>query len=156
MKRRDFIVLFGGAAIGWSRVAISEADELRRIGVLIGVAEGDAEVQPRLLVFQKVLQDLGWTDGRNVRIDYRFAVADPDRLSAAGAELVGLKPDVLLAQSTPEIRALLKQTRTVPIVSPLIADPVGSGLVESFARPGGSVTGFTSFEEGMGASGSGY
>ncbi len=150
MKRRDFIVLFGGAAIGWSRVAISEADELRRIGVLIGVAEGDAEVQPRLLVFQKVLQDLGWTDGRNVRIDYRFAVADPDRLSAAGAELVGLKPDVLLAQSTPEIRALLKQTRTVPIVSPMIADPLGSGLVESFARPGGSVTGFTSFEEGMG------
>ena len=98
----------------------------------------------------KKRSDLGWTDGRNVRIDYRFAVADPDRLSAAGAELLSLNPDVLLAQGTPEVRALLKQTRTVPIVSPMLADPVGSGLVESFARPGGSVTGFTSFEEGMG------
>jgi putative ABC transport system substrate-binding protein len=152
MKRRDFIFLLGGTAIVWPGIAISEPNDLvRRIGVLVGVAEGDAEVQPRLLAFQKVLQDLGWTDGRNVRIDYRFAVADPDRLRAAGAELLGLKPDVLLAQSTPEIRALLKQTRTVPIVSPMIADPVGSGLVESFARPGGSVTGFTSFEEGMGS-----
>jgi ABC-type uncharacterized transport system substrate-binding protein len=146
MRRRDFIILLGGAAIVWPGIAISEPnDPVRRIGVLMGVAEGDAEVQPRLLVFQKVLQDLGWTDGRNVRIDYRFVVADPDRLGAAGAELLGLEPDVLLAQSTPEIRALLKQTRTVPIVSPMIADPVGSGLVESFARPGGSVTGFTSF-----------
>jgi putative tryptophan/tyrosine transport system substrate-binding protein len=151
MRRRDFIILLGGAATGWPRIAISEPnDPVRRIGVLVGIAEGDAELQPRLLAFQQVLQDLGWTDGRNVRIDYRFAVADPDRLSAAGAELVGLKPDVLLAQSTPEIRALLKQTRTVPIVSPMIADPVGSGLVESFARPGGNITGFTSFEERMG------
>jgi putative tryptophan/tyrosine transport system substrate-binding protein len=151
MRRRNFIILLGGAAIVWPRVAISESnDPVRRIGVLMGVAVGDAEVQPRLLAFQKALQEVGWTDGRNVRIDYRFAVADPDRLTAAGAELLGLKPDVLLAQGTPEVRALLKQTRTVPIVSPMIADPVGSGLVESFARPGGSVTGFTSFEEGMG------
>ncbi len=151
MRRRNFIILLGGAAIAWPGIAISEPnDPVRRIGVLMGVAEGDAEVQPRLLAFQKALQDLGWTDGRNVRIDYRFAVADPDRLRAAGAELLSLNPDVLLAQGTPEVRALLKQTRTVPIVSPMIADPVGSGLVESFARPGGSVTGFTSFEEGMG------
>jgi putative tryptophan/tyrosine transport system substrate-binding protein len=151
MRRRDFIILLGGAAIAWPAIAISEPnDPVRRIGVLVGIAEGDAEVQPSLLAFQQVLQDLGWTDGRNVRIDYRFAVADPDRLRAAGAELVGLKPDVLLAQSTPEIRALLKQTRTIPIVSPMIADPVGSGLVESFAKLGGNITGFSSFEEGMG------
>jgi putative ABC transport system substrate-binding protein len=150
-SRRDFIILLGGAAIAWPSIAISEPnDPVRRIGVLAGVAEGDVEVQPHLLAFQQVLQDLGWTDGRNVRIDYRFAVADPDRLRAAGAELVGLKPDVLLAQSTPEIKALLEQTRTVPIVCPMIADPIGSGLVESFARPGGNITGFTSFEEGMG------
>jgi putative ABC transport system substrate-binding protein len=151
MRRRDFIFLLGGAAMAWPAIAISEPNgQVRRIGVLVGIAEGDVEVQPSLLAFQQVLQDLGWTDGRNVRIDYRFAVADPDRLTAAGAELVGLKPDVLLAQSTPEIRALLKQTRTIPIVSPMIADPVGSGLVESFAKPGGNITGFTSFEEGMG------
>jgi putative ABC transport system substrate-binding protein len=97
-----------------------------------------------------VLQGLGWTDGRNVQIDYRFSMADPNRMRAAATELIELKPDVLLAQSTPETRALLEQTRTVPIVSPILADPIGSGLVESFARPGGTVTGFTNFEEGMG------
>src|SRR5262245_7004163 len=151
MRRRDFISLLGGAAIAWPGVAISQPnDPVRRIGVLMGIVEGDAEVQPHFLAFRQVLQDLGWTDGRNLQIDYRFAVADPDRLRAAGVDLIYLKPDVLLAQSTPEIRALLKQTRTIPIVSPMIADPVGSGLVESFARPGGNVTGFTSFEEGMG------
>ncbi len=150
MKRRDFIILFGSAAIGWSRVAILQANELPRIGVLMGIAEGEAEVQPRLIAFRQVLQDLGWTDGRNVQIDYRFSVADPNRMRTAAAELIGLKPDVLLAQSTPETRALLEQTRTVPIVSPILADPIGSGLVESFARPGGTVTGFTNFEAGMG------
>jgi putative ABC transport system substrate-binding protein len=150
MKRRDFIILFGGTAFGWSRVAISEADELRRIGVLVGISEGEAAVQPRLIAFRQVLQGLGWTDGRNVQIDYRFSMADPNRMRAAATELIELKPDVLLAQSTPETRALLEQTRTVPIVSPILADPIGSGLVESFARPGGTVTGFTNFEEGMG------
>ncbi len=143
-------MLLGGAAIAWPRVAISEPNDLvRRVGVLMTISEGDAEVQPGLILFKKVLQDLGWTDGRNVRIDYRFAVADPGRIRAAAAELVRLKPDVLLAQSTAETRALLEQTRTVPIVSPMLTDPIGSGLVESFAKPGGSVTGFTSFEEGM-------
>ena len=108
MRRREFIGLMGGAAVGWPGMAISQPSQpVRRIGVLVGIAEGDVEVQPSLLAFQQVLQDLGWMDGRNVRIDYRFAVADPDRLRAAGAELVGLKPDVLLAQSTPEIKALL-------------------------------------------------
>jgi putative tryptophan/tyrosine transport system substrate-binding protein len=150
MRRRDFIVFLGSAATGWLRIEISEANELRRIGVLMGISEDDAEVQPRLLAFRQVLQDLGWTEGRNVQIDYRFAVADPGRIRAAAAELVGLKPDVLLAQGTPETRALLDQTRAVPIVSPMMADPVGSGLVESFSRPGGSVTGFTNFEERMG------
>jgi putative tryptophan/tyrosine transport system substrate-binding protein len=150
MRRRDFVTLLCGTVAALPLTAqAQQPDAVRRIGVLMGISEADAQVQPRLIAFQQVLQDLGWTDGRNVRIDYRFAVSDPDRIKAAAAELVALKPDVLLAQSTPETRALLEQTRTVPIVTPMIADPVGSGLVQSFARPGGSVTGFTNFEEGM-------
>jgi putative tryptophan/tyrosine transport system substrate-binding protein len=150
MIRRDFIILFSSAAVAWPRFATSEpSDMVRRIGVLMTVSEGDAEVQPHLIAFQKTLQDLGWADGRNVRIDYRLAAADPGRIRAAAAELVRLKPDVLLAQSTTEAKALLEQTRIVPIVSPMLSDPIGSGLVKSFANPGGSVTGFTSFEEGM-------
>ena len=151
MRRREFIGLMGGAAVTWPGMAISQPSQpVRRIGVLMGTSEGDADVHPHLITFQKALQDLGWTEGRNVRIDYRFAVSDPQRIRATAAELLGLKPDVLVAQSTPETRALQELTRTVPIVSPMITDPVGSGLVQSFARPGGNVTGFTNFEEGMG------
>jgi ABC-type uncharacterized transport system substrate-binding protein len=123
---------------------------MRRIGVLMGIAEGDAEVQPPLIAFRQSLEKLGWIDGSNVRIEHRFAVADPDRIRAAAAELVDLKPDALLAQSTSEARALLKQTHSIPIVCPMISDPVGSGLVKSFARPGGNVTGFTNFETTFG------
>jgi putative ABC transport system substrate-binding protein len=151
MRRREFITLLGGAAVVWPGIAISQpSDPLRRIGVLMAVSEGDAQVHPVLIAFQKSLHDLGWTDGRNTRIDYRFVVSDPDRIRAAAAELVGLKPDVLVAQSTTETKALLELTRTVPIVSPMLNDPVGSGLVQSFGRPGGNITGFTNFEDGMG------
>jgi putative ABC transport system substrate-binding protein len=151
MRRREFITLLGGGAVAWPGIAISQPDQrVHRIGVLMGISEGDAEVHPHLLIFQKALQESGWTQGRNVQIDYRFALSDPERIRTAAAELLRVKPDVLVAQSTPEVRALLGLTRTVPIVSPMMADPVGSGLVQSFARPGGNVTGFTSFEEGMG------
>ena len=151
LKRREVIALLGGAAVAWPGAAVSQpAQAVHRIGVLMGTSEGDAEVHPYLLTFQKALQDLGWTQGRNVQIDYRFAVSDPEQIRTAAAELLRVKPDVLVAQSTPEVRALLEVSRTVPIVSPMIADPVGSGLAQSFARPGGNVTGFTNFEEGMG------
>jgi putative tryptophan/tyrosine transport system substrate-binding protein len=151
MRRREFITLFGGAAVAWPGIAISQpSDPLRRIGVLMAISEGDAEVHPRLIAFQKSLHDLGWTDGRNTRIDYRFVVSDPERIRAAAMELVSLKPDVLVAQSSSETRAVLELTRTVPIVSPMLNDPVGSGLVQSFGRPGGNITGFTNFEDGMG------
>ena len=151
LRRREFIALLGGTAAAWPVAARAQQSErARRIGVLMGTSEGDAEVHPHLLTFQKALQDLGWTQDRNVQIDYRFAVSDPERIKTAAAELLRGKPDVLVAQSTPEVRALLELTRTVPIVSPMIADPVGSGLAQSFARPGGNVTGFTNFEEGMG------
>jgi len=129
MRRREFITLFGGAVVAWPGLAISQpSDPLRRIGVLMAISEGDAEVHPRLIAFQKSLHDLGWIDGRNARIDYRFVVSDPDRIRAAATDLVGLKPDVLVAQSTTETRALLELTRTVPIVSPMLNDPVGSGF----------------------------
>src|SRR6476619_1507309 len=148
MRRREFIGLIVAAAVARPAIAVSQPGQpARRIGVLMGTAEGDAEVHPHLIAFQKTLQDLGWTAGRNVQIDYRFTVSDPQRIRTAAVELLGVKPDVLVAQSTPEIRALLELTRTVPIVSPMIADPVGSGLVQSFARPGGNLTGFTNFEE---------
>src|SRR5260370_17063416 len=125
MRRREFIGMMGGAAVAWPGIAVSQpGQQVHRIGVLIGTSEGDAEVHPRLITFQKALQDLGWTEGRNVRIDYRFAVSDPTRIRAVAAELVGMKPDVLVAQSTPEIRALLELTPPIPIVSPMIANPV--------------------------------
>ena len=98
MRRREFIGLMGGAVVAWPGIAASQPTQpVRRIGVLMGASEGDAEVHPHLITFQKVLQDLGWTDGRNVRINYRFAVSDPKRIRAAAAELLGLKPDVLVA-----------------------------------------------------------
>jgi ABC-type uncharacterized transport system substrate-binding protein len=150
-KRREFITLLGTAAAVWPLLArAQQPDRVRQIGMLISTAEGDAEMTPALIRFQTALRDLGWTDGRNVRIDYRFAVPDPDRIRTAATELVGLKPDVLVAQSTAETRALLELTRTIPIVSPMISDPIGSGLAQNFARPGGSITGFTNFEEEMG------
>src|SRR5215468_10802908 len=118
LKRREVIALLGGAAVAWPGAAVSQpAQAVHRIGVLMGTSEGDAEVHPYLLTFQKALQDLGWTQGRNVQIDYRFAVADPEQIRTAAAELLRVKPDVLVAQSTPEVRALLEVSRTVPIVS---------------------------------------
>jgi len=150
MLRRDFIIILGSAAVAWPRIVLSAPNDLvRRIGVLLTTSEGDAEIRPHLIVFQKALQDLGWTDGQNVQINYQLAVADPDRLRAAARELVSLKPDVLLGQSNTETKALLERTRAIPIVSPMLSDPVGSGLIKSFANPGGSVTGFTSFEEDL-------
>jgi putative ABC transport system substrate-binding protein len=150
LKRREFIALLGGAAVAWPGMAIPQPGQsVHRIGVLMGTSEGDAEVHPHLLTFQKALQDLGWTQDRNVQIDYRFAVSDPERIRTAAAELLRVNPDVLVGQSTPETRALLELTRTVPIVSPMLAGPVGSGVVQSFARPGGNGTGFTNVEEGM-------
>src|SRR5215471_21806400 len=99
MRRREFITLFGGAVFAWPGLAITQpSDPLRRIGVLMAISEGDAEVHPRLIAFQKSLHDLGWIDGHNARIDYRFVVSDPDRIRAAATDLVGLKPDVLVAQ----------------------------------------------------------
>src|SRR5262249_28677992 len=152
MKRRAFIRLLGGAAIAWPLAARAQQPErMRRIGVLMNLAADDGEGQARLKAFAQGLQQLGWTDGRNVRIDYRWAAGDADAFHKYAEELLALAPDVILASATPSVQALQKMTRTVPIVFALVADPVGAGFVESLARPGGNTTGFTPMEYGFAA-----
>src|SRR5262245_43368949 len=124
---------------------------MRRIGVLMAINADDAEAQARITAFVQGLQQLGWTVGKNVRIDYRFAGIDADTLRKYAAELVALAPDVILTQSSPSIAALRQATRTVPIVFTLVADPVGAGYVDSLAHPGGNATGFTVLEYSIAA-----
>src|ERR1035437_10114266 len=147
MRRRDFITLIGGAATTWPLT--TRAQQMRRIGVLMAFTESDLEGQPRVTAFQKGLQELGWTDGRNVRIDYRWAVGDADRVRYA-AELVAVAPDVILATTGATVGALQQASRTVPIVFVTVIDPVGGGWVASLARPGGNATGFAVYEFSMG------
>jgi len=144
VRRRDFITLLGGAA-AWPLAAGAEQGErIRRIGVLMPSAADDPEFQARITAFLQGLAQLGWLDGRNVRIDSRWGVADADRIRKYAAELVALAPDVILANSSAAVAPLLQATRTVPIVFTTVADPVGAGYVDSLARPGGNVTGFSS------------
>jgi putative tryptophan/tyrosine transport system substrate-binding protein len=150
LRRRQFITLLGGAAAAWPLTArAQEPDRMRRIGVLMNLAADDPEGEARLKAFVQGLQQLGWTDGRNVRIDYRWAAGDAGRFHRYAEELVALVPDVILASATPSVQALQQATRTVPIVFAIVADPVGAGFVDSLARPGGNVTGFTPFEYGI-------
>jgi putative ABC transport system substrate-binding protein len=147
MRRREFIALFGVAALAGPRAArAQQADRVRRVGVLMSRAAGDPEEQARFAGFLQGLQKLGWTDGRNVRIDYRWAAADADRSRTYAAELVALAPDVILASGSASVAGLLQTTRTVPIVFVNVIDPVGAGYVARLARPGGNATGFTAFE----------
>ena len=134
---------------GRSRRGAAAASAMRRIGVLMPATADDPECQARLAAFLQGLQQLGWTDGRNVRIDTRWAAGDADGIRRYAAELVALAPDVILAHGTATVGPLLQATRTVPIVFAAVADPVGAGFVESLARPGGNATGFTAFEYGM-------
>ena len=151
MKRREFITLLGGAAAAaWPLAArAQQAERVRRIGVLMNVGADDPEGQARIVAFVQGLQQSGWSDGRNVRIDIRWGGGDPERIRKYAAELVALAPDGILATSTPAVAALQQATHTVPIVFVLVIDPVGGGLVANLARPGGNTTGFTVFEYGM-------
>jgi putative ABC transport system substrate-binding protein len=147
MRRRELICLIGGAAVAWPLAArAQQADRMRRVGVLEARAADDREGQARLAAFLQGLQELGWTDGRSVRIDYRWAAADTDRSRIYAAELVALAPDVILASASQSTAALLQITHTVPIVFVNVVDPVGAGFVARLARPGGNATGFTPFE----------
>jgi ABC-type uncharacterized transport system substrate-binding protein len=149
--RRDFISLLGGAA-AWPLAALAQQSErVRRIGVLMGQAANDPEGQARIAAFLQGLQELGWSVGRNVRIDIRWSAGNADDTRKYAAELVALAPDIILASTTPSAGALLQATRTVPIVFTVVADPVGAGFVDSLARPGGNATGFITFEYGLAA-----
>jgi putative tryptophan/tyrosine transport system substrate-binding protein len=145
MRRREFITLLGSAAgIGPLAARAQQPDRVRRIGVLIGYAETDAEMQTQFAAFRDGLRKLGWTEGGNIRIDTRWATpGDSESIQRCAKELVALQPDLLVSNTTPTTTTLLRLTRTIPIVFASLSDPIGSGLVASFSRPGGNVTGFT-------------
>jgi putative tryptophan/tyrosine transport system substrate-binding protein len=146
MRRRDFFKSIGGAAIAWPLVArAQQAERMRRVGVLIGMAD-DAEGQARVKALQKGLLELGWIDGRNVSIDYRWTGGNEDRIRTYAAELIKLSPDVIVAHTPPVIAAMRQATSSIPIIFAAVVDPVTHGFVDSLARPGGNLTGTTNIE----------
>ena len=146
MRRREFISLIGGAAALPLAVRAQQRDRVKYLGVLWGLAENDNVYEPYLSTFKQRLQDLGWIDGRNVRVEYRFTGGVTERIRVAARELVALAPDVIFTTTDPAVAALLQETRTVPIVFTLVSDSIGSGFVPSLAHPGGNITGFHNFE----------
>jgi putative tryptophan/tyrosine transport system substrate-binding protein len=147
VRRREFITLLGGASAGWPLAArAQQTNQVRRIGVLMNFPSTDPEGQALLAEFTRYLAELGWTEGRNVRIDVRWAGSDVDLMRTFAKELIGLQPDVLLATSTPVTAALARETQTIPIVFALVADPISSRFVASLSHPGGNITGFSVFE----------
>jgi putative ABC transport system substrate-binding protein len=150
MKRREFIRVFGAAAAGWPLAAhAQQSGRMRRIGFLIGGAESDPQIIEALAAFKTALEGLGWIEGRNIQIDYRFAAADVDRMRVFAKELVALQPDVLMGHTTQVVAALKREAKTIPIVFVIVSDPVGSGFVESLPRPGGNITGFINIEASL-------
>jgi putative ABC transport system substrate-binding protein len=149
MRRREFITLLGGAAAWPLAARAQQPGEMRRIGVLMNLSENDPEAQRLVATFQEGLAQLGWTDGRNLRIDYRWSAGDIERIRRSAAELVALAPDVILAYGGSVVGPLQQVSHTVPIVFVEVIDPVGAGFVESLARPGGNATGFSLFEFGI-------
>jgi ABC-type uncharacterized transport system substrate-binding protein len=146
-RRRAFITLLGGAASAWpSATRAQQSERMRRVGVLVNIVADIQDQHGRLAVFQQALQQLGWTDGHNLQIDYRLAEGDTERLRSQAAELIALTPDVILAVGSPSLAEVQRATRTIPIVFVTVSDPVGAGFVDSLARPLGNITGFAQFE----------
>jgi putative tryptophan/tyrosine transport system substrate-binding protein len=149
-NRREFITLVGGSAAAWPLAARAQQGErMRRIGVLMAYTESDSEAQAWIAAFRQGLQKLGWTDGRNISLDIRWATGERAAIERFAKELVARGPELILASTTPATAALLQHTRSIPIVFALVSDPVGSGFVASFSRPGGNVTGFTTMDPTM-------
>jgi putative tryptophan/tyrosine transport system substrate-binding protein len=147
MQRREFITLLGGAAAAWPIAARAQQPErMRRVSVLLGVGEKDPESNGRVKAFRLGMRDLGWIEGRNVQVEYRFAGINPDSISKHVAELIRLAPDVIVANSTPVLAALRSATSTIPIVFVLVNNPVGQGFITTLAHPGGNITGFSFIE----------
>ena len=147
MQRREFITLVGGAVAAWPLASrAQQADRARRIGVLYSLAEDDPESVMRRAAFEQAIKELGWVNGGNLRIDYRWARNDPELLRKYVAELIGLAPDVILTSGSIAVGPMVRATHSIPIVFLQVIDPVGSGLIESMAQPGANVTGFTQFE----------
>jgi ABC-type uncharacterized transport system substrate-binding protein len=150
MRRREFILALGGAAASPLVARAQQGERMRRIGILMLVGETDPQARADIAAFTTGLKRLGWTEGHNVRIDYRWADGNVSRLQALAAQLVELEPDLVVAQGSAALAALWQATRTLPIVFADVTDPVGQGFVQSLARPGGNVTGFAMFEFSMG------
>src|SRR5215471_839517 len=151
MERREFITLLGGAATAWPLAArAQQGQRMRRVGALMPYAANDAQVQARNAAFLQRLQQLGWTVGTNVEIDYRWSAGNEDDTRKYAVELVALAPDVIFASGSTAVGPLQRATRSVPIVFALAPDPVGAGFIDSLARPGGNITGFTPYEYGIG------
>jgi putative ABC transport system substrate-binding protein len=151
IRRREFITMLGGAAMAWPLAARAQQTErMRRVGVLMPESEGDPESQARVAMFHGRLQELGWTVGRNLRIDYRWAIGDLERTRVDAAELLRLAPDVILAVASPALATVQKATRTIPVVFVAVSEPVAQGFIQSLAHPGGNITGFTNLEPTFG------
>ena len=151
LKRREFMTLLGGVAVAWPLAAHPQQPErMRRVGALMGFAESDREGQIFIAAFREGLHNLGWTEGRSIRFDTRWAALDAESVQRFAKELVALQPDLILSHVTPTTVALLQQTRTIPIIFVWVSDPVGSGFVASLARPGGNATGFTPLVDSLG------
>jgi putative ABC transport system substrate-binding protein len=151
LKRREFIAVLGGAAAWPLHARAQQPEHIRRIGVLMASAENNPQYQTYMAVFRGAFQNLGWAEGRNIQIDYRWATFDAKLMEQFSKELVVLRPEVILSNNTPTTAALLQQTRTIPIVFATVADPVGSGFVVGLAQPGGNVTGFITAEASLGS-----
>ena len=151
IQRRDFITLLGGAAVAWPLAArAQQRDRVRRVGVLTGLGENDPVAKTIVSAFTQALAGLGWTDGRNVRVDFRWGRGDNNRIRALAQELVGLQPDSILTNGTPATIAVQRETRTIPTVFANVSDPVASGVVATLNQPGGNITGFANFEASLG------
>jgi putative ABC transport system substrate-binding protein len=151
MRRREFITLLGGTAVVWPLVGRAQpAGPVRLIGALMPYAESDPFGRSLVAVFSATLAKLGWMEGSNLRIELRWAAGDVDRMNTSAKELIDLRPDAILAASTPVTGAFARETRTIPIVFALVSDPVGSGFAPSLAHPGGNITGFTEVQSTLG------